>query len=220
MPPRSARRDLLADTAIALLAERGAHGLTHRAVDAAAGVPTGTTSNFFSSRRALLEAAARRLATGFWSEIERVSALFEEPTGREGVLRMLVGLVEAADQQPVRQCYLARYELTLESGRQPALREILMEERAESSHRGIRAFQKAGLSPTDTHIEMIGSLLAGLVFDRVTTDTMRLDVVTVTLSAALAVIPLASAAPAGEALDGDGLDLGAVNAPGAPSVAA
>ncbi|HLL33473.1 MAG TPA: TetR/AcrR family transcriptional regulator, partial [Streptomyces sp.] len=48
------RADLVADTALALLAERGMRGLTHRAVDEAAGLPQGSTSNVARTRQALL----------------------------------------------------------------------------------------------------------------------------------------------------------------------
>jgi AcrR family transcriptional regulator len=58
----TARADLIADAALALLAERGMRGLTHRAVDETAGLPQGSTSNYARTRQALLEAAVRRLA--------------------------------------------------------------------------------------------------------------------------------------------------------------
>ncbi|CAM5659075.1 hypothetical protein SAURM35S_09836 [Streptomyces aurantiogriseus] len=60
--PSASRADLVADTALALLAERGMRGLTHRAVDEAAGLPQGSTSNLARTRQALLELAVRRLA--------------------------------------------------------------------------------------------------------------------------------------------------------------
>ncbi|MER7821227.1 TetR/AcrR family transcriptional regulator [Streptomyces sp. NPDC096097] len=56
------RRDRLRDAAIAVLAREGGRGLTHRAVDAAAAVPTGTAKNYFPTRDALLRAAAERCA--------------------------------------------------------------------------------------------------------------------------------------------------------------
>jgi DNA-binding transcriptional regulator YbjK len=40
-----ARRAALADAAIGLLAAEGIHGLTHRAVEGAAGLPTGTAAS-------------------------------------------------------------------------------------------------------------------------------------------------------------------------------
>ncbi|MEU1469091.1 TetR family transcriptional regulator [Streptomyces sp. NPDC005761] len=58
----SSRAALIADAALALLAERGMRGLTHRAVDERAGLPQGSTSNYARTRQSLLEAAVRRLA--------------------------------------------------------------------------------------------------------------------------------------------------------------
>src|SRR5262245_42599709 len=48
------RELVLLDAAIEVLAERGTRGLTHRAVDARAGLPLGSTSNRFRTRNALL----------------------------------------------------------------------------------------------------------------------------------------------------------------------
>src|SRR6201994_5031819 len=50
------------DAAIAVLAEHGARGLTHRAVDRAAGLPPGTTSNYARTRGALLRLTLGRIA--------------------------------------------------------------------------------------------------------------------------------------------------------------
>jgi DNA-binding transcriptional regulator YbjK len=49
-PPNQRHRAELTDAAIALLAESGVHGVTHRAVERRAGLPTGTASNYFRSR--------------------------------------------------------------------------------------------------------------------------------------------------------------------------
>ncbi|WP_448005768.1 TetR/AcrR family transcriptional regulator [Agromyces bauzanensis] len=55
------RRTAVADAALEVVAADGMKGLTHRAVDAAAGVPPGTTSNHFRTREALVAAVAERL---------------------------------------------------------------------------------------------------------------------------------------------------------------
>lgn len=55
------RRTELADAALAVVAAKGLKGLTHRAVDAQAGVAVGTTSNYFRSRAALMGAAVDRV---------------------------------------------------------------------------------------------------------------------------------------------------------------
>ena len=56
------RRAEIADAAISTLARDGMRGLTHRAVDRAAGLPEGSASYYFRTRQALLQATVERLA--------------------------------------------------------------------------------------------------------------------------------------------------------------
>ncbi|SDM50440.1 hypothetical protein SAMN04487981_101744 [Streptomyces sp. cf386] len=115
-----ARADLVADTALALLAERGMRGLTHRAVDEAAGLPQGSTSNLARTRQALLELAVRRLA----HREARVLSLEEMPDPRGGLDSLVAGLALATHRALTqgRELTLARYELALEATRRPELR--------------------------------------------------------------------------------------------------
>ncbi len=55
------RAELIGETAIEVLAAEGARGLTHRAVDRAAGLPPGSTSNYARTREALLACALTRI---------------------------------------------------------------------------------------------------------------------------------------------------------------
>lgn len=57
------RREEVSDAAVTVVASTGLKGLTHRAVDEAAGVPAGTTSNYFRTREALVAAVAQRIET-------------------------------------------------------------------------------------------------------------------------------------------------------------
>ncbi|MGW0188520.1 TetR/AcrR family transcriptional regulator [Streptomyces sp. NPDC003362] len=116
----ASRADLVADTALALLAERGMRGLTHRAVDEAAGLPQGSTSNLARTRQALLELAVRRLA----DREARVLALDEMPDPRGGLDALADGLALATHRALTqhRELTLARYELALEATRRPELR--------------------------------------------------------------------------------------------------
>lgn len=54
------RRTTVADAALQVLADRGLRGLTHRAVDVAAGLPQGSTSNVFRTRQALVDGVVAR----------------------------------------------------------------------------------------------------------------------------------------------------------------
>src|SRR5690606_12792144 len=116
----SARADLVADTALALLAERGMRGLTHRAVDVAAGLPQGSTSNVARTRQALLELAVRRLA----DREARVLALHDMPAPAAGTQSLVDALALATHRALTRnrELTLARYELALEATRRPELR--------------------------------------------------------------------------------------------------
>ena len=60
-PLGEARRDAIADAAIHLVATQGLRGLTHRAVDAVAGLPPGSTSYYLRTRKALLTACVDRM---------------------------------------------------------------------------------------------------------------------------------------------------------------
>ena len=64
------RQAEILDAAIETLGTRGMRGLTHRAVDEAAGLPEGSTSNHFRSRDALLAGIAERF-------VQRERAAFE-----------------------------------------------------------------------------------------------------------------------------------------------
>ncbi|MBL3664429.1 TetR family transcriptional regulator [Streptomyces sp. M2CJ-2] len=116
----ASRADLVADAALALLAERGMRGLTHRAVDRAAGLPQGSTSNVARTRQALLELAVRRLA----EREARVLALHEMPDPRAGTDALLDAMALATHRALTRhrELTLARYELALEATRRPELR--------------------------------------------------------------------------------------------------
>ncbi|MEU2563875.1 TetR family transcriptional regulator C-terminal domain-containing protein [Streptomyces longispororuber] len=122
-PVRGApRAELIADTALALLAERGMRGLTHRAVDEAAGLPTGSTSNHARTRLALLEAAVRRQA-------EREAAVLApdelpDPAGDRASLvdGLALTLHRFLTGEAHRALLVSRYELALEATRRPELR--------------------------------------------------------------------------------------------------
>lgn len=117
-----ARAQLIADTALALLAERGMRGLTHRAVDEAAGLPLGSTSNQARTRLALLEAAVRRLALRE-SEVLGLPELPGPDAGREALAKA-VALALHRSLTGQQALLIARYELALEAARRPELRRI------------------------------------------------------------------------------------------------
>lgn len=118
------RRTKIADTAIKILAEEGARALSHRAIDRAADLPEGSTSNFFKSRKDILVAACDRIVDLDLSDLEHFShdadaarSLREE---MERVASILVVMMAPRNQNRAR----ARLELYLAATRDPAILQI------------------------------------------------------------------------------------------------
>ncbi|MFC6900611.1 TetR/AcrR family transcriptional regulator [Nonomuraea dietziae] len=99
MPRKSDRRDLLADTALRLIDDSGLAQVTHRAIDKAAGVPDGTTSNYFRTRSALYEAIVRRLLDLQLADLDRL-AVTPLPGSPAELLDLLAATVEAVTARP------------------------------------------------------------------------------------------------------------------------
>lgn len=112
----SGRTRQVGDAAIAVLAEQGARGLTHRAVDHAAGLPPGTTSNYARTRAALLTLALSRIAE---LDLAEGSAGVAGSGLADAVAQMVHRWITEPGQ---RQRFLARLELAFEATRRPELR--------------------------------------------------------------------------------------------------
>ncbi|GHH28574.1 TetR/AcrR family transcriptional regulator [Streptomyces lanatus] len=159
---RASRADLVADAALALLAERGMRGLTHRAVDEAAGLPQGSTSNLARTRQALLELAVRRLA----EREARVLALEEMPDPRGGLDSLADGLALATHRALTRNrdLTLARYELALEATRRPELRAYFDATGARFRDQLGALVTAMGSTAPDRHVLSLVAWADGLMF--------------------------------------------------------
>jgi AcrR family transcriptional regulator len=113
------RRDQLADAAIEVLAQDGARGLTHRAVDAAAGVPSGTTSRYFRTREALVQAIVRRALGSLAASLQQMGAV-PRPPGPDALADAVAQTVrDAVTARRARSA--AIFELMLEGRRNDEL---------------------------------------------------------------------------------------------------
>src|ERR1700758_1853681 len=101
MPPNPERRAQILDAAIGILADVGVGGLTHRQVDDRAGLPAGTTSNYFRTRQALLEATAARTVDLYGQGVEASQAAFG-PLAPDGVKALITRMIPAPDD-PARR---------------------------------------------------------------------------------------------------------------------
>ena len=159
VPLGAERRDAIADAAIHLVASRGLRGLTHRAVDAEAGLPAGSTSYYLRTRHALLAAC-----------VDRLLALDERTISERAgvpVVEVLVAMmVRLAREQPAST--IARYELTLEATRHPALA-ALINEHARRLRFGLAPMlADAGIPDAEDSSWPMAAMLDGLLRDRIT----------------------------------------------------
>jgi DNA-binding transcriptional regulator YbjK len=155
------RRSDLADAAIETLAAAGMRGLTHRAVDRRAGLPEGSTSYYFRTRQALLQAVVERLAELTTAEIPALPV-----TDLDAAAEAIATIIETGATTG-RSRHLARYELILESGRRPELRAALTASWAVVQ--GAVAEQLAALGLADPRRRAVDllALLDGLLFDAI-----------------------------------------------------
>ena len=154
----SPRREQLADAALATIAREGSRGLTHRAVDRAAGMPEGTTSYYFRSRLSLLEAAVRRLAQ---LDAQMLESL---PAGSpDELVDSFAQVIAGLEQQ--RWMHVARLELTLESTRHPELH-VVLSESARMIHRTLTdRLHASGVPDAGTRAAALLITVDGLLVD-------------------------------------------------------
>jgi DNA-binding transcriptional regulator YbjK len=160
------RRSRILDGALAVLAEQGMRGLTHRAVDAAAGLPSGSTSYYFRSRAALVAGCVQRLLE--WDLAEDVpdveAALLRAGTDVPGALAAVLTAVGVRMATSQRWRTLARYELSLATVRDPALRDDLIAGGDTIRRRGAALLAMAGAVEPDTAAAQVAAMLDGLVY--------------------------------------------------------
>ncbi|MFE4953267.1 TetR/AcrR family transcriptional regulator [Streptomyces sp. NPDC056653] len=164
------RRTALVDAAIELLAHEGARGLTFRAVDARAGVPVGTSSNYFASRDDLFMQTGARITDRMTPDPVRVEEAMRPTPSRELVTELMQWLMQRMTDD--RTGYLAMLELRLEATRRPALRDHLNRTVRADLDENARFHREAGL-PGDTDAFLVLYLaMTGLLLDHFTLPGM------------------------------------------------
>lgn len=161
------RRQHIADAALHVLGAEGGRGLTHRAVDAAAEVPVGTTANYFPSRAALFAGMARRVFTRIAPDPERLAALADRDADVEAFAAYTRYVVERLLAAP--GLALALVELRLEAARSPELADELGAFLRSGLADDIDFHARRGLPGGVDEIVMLHYLADGIVLDRLTT---------------------------------------------------
>ncbi|MHC0434075.1 TetR/AcrR family transcriptional regulator [Streptomyces sp. O3] len=187
MRQNPARRTALLDGAIEVLASEGSRGLTLRAVDKAAKVPVGTTSNYFTDRADLLAQVMQRILERLTpQEAELADTLTAEPSA-ELVKTLLHQLLARTRRE--RASHLALLELRLEATRRPELHTELTRFFRGQLEANIDFHLGAGLPGDRTGVVLIYLAMLGLIVDDLTVPELltphRIDVLIDTMATRL-----------------------------------
>lgn len=163
------RRTRLADAAIAILGSQGVRALTHRAVDAQAGLPAGSTSFYCRTRLDLLRLTlARHVALDMADLV--ADAVAADASGTPAwtlpdllarVQHRLVDWLRA----PNRVRLAARFELFMVASREPELAAMLAPMRAQFLAATEAALHRCGLPEPADRARMLVTVVDGHLLD-------------------------------------------------------
>ncbi len=172
----SDRRTLIADTTIDLVAAGGLRALTHRAVDAAAGLAAGSTSYYFRTRTALIAACYQRLAELDLADLDADGPPLPPPPlpppDREAAAAALAGLLYRwLTAGRARQ--LARFELSLEAARNPELETDFHRAGQGARARAAGILAALGADRPEEAADLMVAWADGLLYDRLAGASAR-----------------------------------------------
>ncbi|MEV4279194.1 TetR/AcrR family transcriptional regulator [Actinoplanes xinjiangensis] len=161
---------VLTDAAIDVLAEEGVRALTHRAVDRRAALPEGTTSAYFRTRKALIEAVVRRIADLDRLDLEagQLPGDARDPapvlTDIGAMAATIAGVLDRWMSEG-RNRTLARYACLLEATHHPEIRTILAYGDASRAQATAMLAAAGAPAPRQAGSHLV-ACVDGLLFDR------------------------------------------------------
>jgi DNA-binding transcriptional regulator YbjK len=160
---RSPRRRLLLDAALRVAADEGLRGLTHRAVDRRAGVPEGSCSAYFRTRKALQAALTEYVAGALGADVASLADDLEDSLGTDDravelAMRLFLRWLDE------RELLMAKLEVSLEASREPELAGLLAEWRARLVELVDRIMVARGLEQGTDRAETLVASLDGILF--------------------------------------------------------
>ncbi|MFD4958392.1 TetR/AcrR family transcriptional regulator [Microbacterium sp. NPDC058389] len=157
-------RDRALAAAVTLVGEQGVRALTHARVDAQAGLPKGSTSNWFRTRDALVAGVLVWIAEQERTEL--VAAIGPAQTS-DDVVEALTGLLaDATGPHAVRT--RARYALFLETAAAPGVGPSVHAQRSLFEEWTRDQLVRLGASDPDDGARALLAMSAGIIVNRLT----------------------------------------------------
>lgn len=165
-PPREeSPRDRALDAALRVLGEQGLRALSHARVDRVAGLPRGSTSNYFRTRRALLDGVVERVA-----HLEKADFAGVEPLlRRDAAIAAFTAMLEA-QSGPFRHRTLARYALFVDAAHDDELLAPLVANRHGFEQWTTAILAALGSADPVESTAFLMATLDGLLLHRLTVD--------------------------------------------------
>lgn len=152
------------EAAIQVAGTKGVDGLTYRAVDAAADVPSGTTSNHFRTRDALLLGVIveiEKLRRAFW----RALVVETNPTTTAELVGIITAYVNGA--VGIMSTRVRAYMVLLMEGwSHPELREPLQRGRDAQIPRTLQLMRKVNPDTPEIHAGILQDYLTGIIYQQ------------------------------------------------------
>ena len=151
------------DAAIDLVGTTGLRALTHARVDERAGLPKGSTSNYFRTRAALLAGVVERIVERELPQVEEAGTL---PATADELVDALCGLLDATTDAG-RTLTTARLVVFLEASHDADLREALARGRRAMESATVRVLARLGASNPEAGAAAIMACSEGLILHRI-----------------------------------------------------
>ena len=158
-----ARRAALLDAAVEVIAQHGVAGATHRSVAARAGMPTSTTSYFFSSLDQLVAAALHVVGERIVQRVDAVTAYVAD--AELGPQEAIDRFVDAVLSEPESDT-VAQFEIYLECRRRPQLQPTAHRIMASIEGGAEASLRALGIADAAQRAPMVVALLDGLALHR------------------------------------------------------
>jgi DNA-binding transcriptional regulator YbjK len=157
-------RDRALRAAVDEVGEHGIRALTHARVDARAGLPRGSTSNWFRTRAALLAGVVEHLA-----EEERATAPTQQVTTAGDLVDLVCRLIEIGSGPQAARTRV-RLALSLEAAHHPDLVGPLMAQRAIFVEWTAAVLAQVGAQHPEQAARTLLACANGLLFHKLTVE--------------------------------------------------
>lgn len=160
------RRKVLTDAAVHVLAQQGSRGLTHRALDDEAGVPRGTSSNFFATKDLIIDAILVRIGERLAPDPDVHADLALREPGKELFTAYMKDIVQRLTSD--RDATLALFELRLEATRRSHVEQAIATWLREGLANDVAFNTRVGLPGGEQEIALFHYAINGFILDQIT----------------------------------------------------